>query len=313
MAVLNPLTLPSRPWLALLAIACTVDRGEGGFAPQDTEDIPDASVSVLERRDANAGPTGDSASRPTGVWLFYLEQHHCLTALNQVIENVVSTWYRIDVELADRGPEPDQTYLRHRAQMCAQTISPVIAGLVTHVPDAIPAHLPPMTFEGHLLDDGRYVSSEAIELWGLDEAETEGELPDRPDDPRYIDQDADGEPGVTLVIGNNFCEVYVAQRTQMRLGGSRVAPNRIEGTAKTEVDKVVLGASAELCGAPNTISEGGRPSRFVFVRIDGEHGGLDLDFDADGEITCAEIEAATSVFDRDGIIEPQVPDDAVCR
>ena len=59
-----------------------------------------------------------------------------------------------------------------------------------------------------------------IDLLGTDVSE--GRLPTEPDDAGVIDEDADGKPGVTVLIDNNLLgsgEVYVVQRSTSRLRG----------------------------------------------------------------------------------------------
>ena len=80
----------------------------------------------------------------------------------------------------------------------------------------------------------------------LDDLENDP-LPAEPDDPRVIDQDGDGHPGVTVhvsIFGLMKGDIYVAQRNRTRLVGTLVAPDTIRGTIEWTAEQTVLGASA---------------------------------------------------------------------
>jgi len=80
----------------------------------------------------------------------------------------------------------------------------------------------------------------------LDDLENDP-LPAKPDDPRVVDQDEDGHPGVTVhvsIFGLMKGDIYVAQRNRTRLVGTLVAPDTIRGTIEWTAEQTVLGASA---------------------------------------------------------------------
>ncbi|MBN1857777.1 hypothetical protein JW848_01070 [Candidatus Bipolaricaulota bacterium] len=75
-------------------------------------------------------------------------------------------------------------------------------------------------------------------------------LPESADDPRVVDQDGDGHPGMTVgvdLLGLIRGEVYVVQRVRYRLVGW-VEPNggSISGRIEWNDEQVVLGASSPL-------------------------------------------------------------------
>jgi len=98
-------------------------------------------------------------------------------------------------------------------------------------------------------------------------------LPTNAADPRVIDEDGDGHPGVTVrlrVLGVIEGEVYLVQRVRYRLVGTLVSPDRIEGVLEWQSERVVLGASSPLLlgnwnGTPDPDP---RKSTFVLRRID---------------------------------------------
>ena len=316
MAVLAPPTRSlwcERRWgwsaLALLVWACSVPEGKSLFPALDAH-VASADHGLAGR---DGGPVAEG---PHGQWLLYLEQHHCLTAFNNVNENVVATWYLSEIGPLGEGDGARERYLRQSIRMCAQQISPVIGGLVTHVPPALTRSLPELSFDAFLIDAGdahRYLSAEAVETWGVADVAVGEPLPSESDDPRVWDQDADGAPGVTLVIGNDFCDVYVVQRTRMRYSGAIIDAHLIEGEAWLGVEQAVLDAELPLCAASNELSESSVPHRFVLLRIDGVGDALRLDIDGDGKITCDDVSASTEFLFESGILEYQGPDPARCR
>ncbi len=72
-------------------------------------------------------------------------------------------------------------------------------------------------------------------------------LPTSPDDPRVVDQDGDGKPGLTVritIIGFISGEVYVVQRDRSRLVGTVVSADAIDGLLEWTSEQSVLGASS---------------------------------------------------------------------
>jgi len=101
----------------------------------------------------------------------------------------------------------------------------------------------------------------------------EDPLPNDVDDPRVVDQDGDGQPGMTVrvtVLGIVEGETYIVQRVRYRLLGFVIGPDRIEGRIEWADEQVVLEATNELLetdtiGAPAPEPEA---SRFVMIRAD---------------------------------------------
>lgn len=80
----------------------------------------------------------------------------------------------------------------------------------------------------------------------LDDIENEP-LPTDADDPRVIDQDGDGHPGVSVhveILGLLKGDVYVVQRNWTRLEGTLIAPDTIRGIIEWKAEQTVLGASS---------------------------------------------------------------------
>jgi hypothetical protein len=82
----------------------------------------------------------------------------------------------------------------------------------------------------------------------LDDPASES-LPDDPDDPRIVDDDGDGQPGVTVSIdiGSGITgEIYIARREIFEYTATQTEPDRLEGTVVDTSEQLVVGASNPL-------------------------------------------------------------------
>lgn len=71
-------------------------------------------------------------------------------------------------------------------------------------------------------------------------------LPTDPDDPRIVDDDGDGNPGITVSIqvGEGLTgELYIARREIFAYEASLVTPDRLEGTVTDDSEQLIIGAS----------------------------------------------------------------------
>ncbi|MCC6551600.1 MAG: hypothetical protein IT372_01090 [Polyangiaceae bacterium] len=120
----------------------------------------------------------------------------------------------------------------------------------THDPDAvvhavIPAAylsaLKPVTRTG-TFSGGAYHLAPLAEVVGAALAAPDTEdLPVAPDDPRVIDEDSDGKPGVTIALtGLIDGEVYAVERKKTELDGVAASPDRIEGLLTFSSEQSVL-------------------------------------------------------------------------
>lgn len=298
--------------LATLALsACEAQRLDVAVPDRDALVVADAGVQTLD-----AGAT-DGELHADGTWLLFIQDRYCLYAAGAVSDFMVWSWYLVNLSGEGPGAEMNQVYFQETVKLCAQDQSPVTAGLVTYIPAAVTAALPERHLQGFLLGNlpgGRFLSTELSENWGLSDAVgPEDPLPESADDPRVIDQDGDGKVGVTMVIGNNFCTVQIAQRTRYRLSGEVVDSARIEGTLWSDVSKSVFGATLPLCAAENQLDSRPDGNRMVMMRVDGRNGGTNLDADGDGRIDCAEIMAAREHLLEAELVVKDAPNAARCR
>ena len=294
-----------------VTLACEAERPPQLVADRDAAPVADGQAPTAD------GSLETEGFRPDGQWLLYMQDRYCLYAAGQSTDFLVWVWYLVDLSPLGPGATRDQLYLRQRMKMCAEEQSPVVGGLQTFVPAAIPANLPERTVDAFAL--GRepgdaWISQELVELWGLsEEVGVDEPLPESPDDPRVVDQDGDGEPGVTLTVGNNFCDVRIVQRTRYRLSGELVSGHRIEGALWSEVDKNILSATLPFCAASSQLEPRPDGSLVVVQRVDGKNGGVNLDADNNGAVDCAEILAGRDRLVSSGVISQDRPDPVRCR
>ncbi|MGC9530321.1 MAG: hypothetical protein ACP5G2_06945 [Candidatus Bipolaricaulaceae bacterium] len=164
-------------------------------------------------------------------------------------------------------------------EYCSMTIDSGTSLVRTDVPQAFWQRARPHPLAGRIVyRDGRvelvvpwFVNVNGAEL-GDPEADP---LPKVPDDPRVVDQDGDGHPGMTLkvsVLGLISGEVYVVQRLWRAYRGVLEAPNLVRGTISWEDEQSTLGASSSWLlqsgeGRPDPVPA---HSYFLLRRIVGE-------------------------------------------
>ncbi|RAL20417.1 hypothetical protein DL240_16565 [Lujinxingia litoralis] len=261
-----------------LGSGCQVERGSGSFEEQV---LPDAGeVDVGPGEDVGLGD-GAGAGTLGGTWLQAHRASSCVLGQEQVSMG----YYLVRIE-------EDGELLREQRRLCALDLSPV-AGLRPLVPPAVIATIQSPEIDRGFVTrptpGGAYTSATEVGLWGLELEDPVGDaIPSDPQDPRVVDADADGEPGVSLEIAGSGCRRYMGQRQIVRYFGQLTHANLIEGGSATHTHAEVYGASASLCQISPPVEPNDAFSVFKMARIDGLGGALNLDADADGELTCEE-------------------------
>lgn len=302
--------------LSLLAGCSVPEAGDGDFPSRDASAL---DSDVFDQGQTGLGDAGLSLDDPRGTWLLFAEDHKCLSAVGTSVENLIWTTYRVEVLEASEVSGGGRT-LRSRIELCAQDLSPFIGGLRTIVPPAIPAAVPERDwtlFVAGTEAGAAVVGAEVMELWGAAGITPEQSLPVDDTDPRLVDLDDDGRPGVSFSVGSDtggsVCEVFVVQRTRFRLDGTVQNARSITGTFWSQVDKTILGSTAALCAPENVMVQSPIANRFVMIRVDGQAGALHIDLDGDGTVSCAELVGARSVLEGAGGATRTPPDNSVCH
>ncbi|MCA9544853.1 MAG: hypothetical protein KC613_10700 [Myxococcales bacterium] len=305
--------------LALLAVGCAeVERGVGVFPERDAVGFDGGLISDGGRGDASMATA--ELEDPVGTWAVFIEDRKCLSAVGAKVENIIWSWFRVEVVDARAPDDTGVRVLRQTGELCTQELSPLIGGLRTIVPDAVVNALDVQPWgaflQGSAAGSG-YLTSEWLDLWGAEGVSPGEPVPSEVDDPRVIDLDGDGNPGVSFVVGNaaggEACRVFVVQRTKYEMTGVVVDSSRIEGAVDSVIEQNVLDSTSPLCGGSNEYVVSPSPSRFVMIRVDGKGGGLDLDLNDDGTVDCAEIAEGQQILMGGGMVQRVDPDNEVCR
>lgn len=207
----------------------------------------------------------------SGTWAEWqvLSEFATLPLVGEVVRTSTVTM-RVTLEQVGDALDVRWTY-------CASEIDNGSAVASTLIPEAFLASLGEVRTVAQL-DLGastvRFAQPWTTEVRGCRLADPERDaLPASPDDPRVIDQDGDGKPGLTVqvsALGLVEGEVYVVQRVRTRLTGIVVSSDRIEGLVEWTTEQVTLAASNPvfLGTIPSRPDPAVENSAFVLARID---------------------------------------------
>lgn len=284
--------------LCLFAIGCAeLEPGDGRFPDLDAA-LAEADGSVIILSDGGA----DELKAPAGQWALFVEDRRCFSVLGARAENVIWSWYLVDIDVVSAAASP--TRLRMRPKLCNQTITPLIGALQTFVPQRLLDRLPVPEGAAFLFGPApgaAFLSDAIAQLWGATGLAPGDPLPTDVNDPSVDDLDEDGEPGVTFVVGTEAqtaCEVRVVQRTVFTLSGQVVDATQVRGQSTSSLDQVVLASTAALCSTEAQFAPSPVESRFVLLRIDGQQGALDLDLDGADGVGCGELLGALPALEQ---------------
>ena len=170
--------------------------------------------------------------------------------------------------------EQDELTLRMKDRYCFTVIEESSPISKTEIPDAFMASLKPEPRAAMLRETNGVFAFEQptyIEIRGASlETPATDELPTDPGDPRVIDQDADGFPGMTVnisLLGLMVEQIYVVQRVQYDLSGIVVSNDRIEGLIEWSDEQNVLDATSSLLLAGAESLQDPNPENHYFVML----------------------------------------------
>ena len=200
------------------------DSGQGGG-------LPDASSDA-----ADAGPF-------TGTWALLLvmtsEMDTALTGHSESENRMIAR-----VQQTHEGEA-----LSIQFHTCDFDIKSSNADVTVIVPDAFVAALPDETLTGTLKAGAMGYELMVPKFWQvrsvqLANPQTDA-LPTDPKDPRVLDWDKDGHPGMTVTLAGSLAagDMYIIQRTWTELTGGSTGTDRIDGTVSWEVEQVLLDAT----------------------------------------------------------------------
>jgi len=303
---------------------CTPERGEGLFPHQDA--VARDQMTFDYTADADIG----ALTPLTGWWLLLTQTSICVETLGMTAENLSWCYYVLHTRETGATPSGDGQWIEVEAHPCAKDLSPIVLGLKVEVPDPVfdtmspsvfdclvtpgPGGAPPETTPGAWLTGSSFACQPEVELWGVSLSDPLSEpMPESADDERVFDQDLDGNPGVTLKLLGDLCDMYVVQRTIGTFEGEFSSPILASGVPQLLVEQHVIGGTEALCLTENQTTVHPERNRLYLIRIDGFEGSATADTDGDGRIGCAELDSALEKV-LSGVEAPlDEPSDAECR
>jgi hypothetical protein len=169
------------------------------------------------------------------------------------------------------------TELSIEASWCDRFVVDPEAPVRAVLPAEFVAALTDATLEGSYSQDAEgawhfevptWYQSEGAELEDITDPEL---LPTEPDDPAVVDQDQDGQPGMTVELqGVMQGSTYVVQWARLSLDGIPVSDDRIQGALDFDAREIVLASEPAMIRdlvEPSTPNLDGCASFFVLVRL----------------------------------------------
>jgi hypothetical protein len=161
-------------------------------------------------------------------------------------------------------------------QVCDVDIDSSFTKVRTIIPDAFAEALPDSQRSGELVRrDGRWrvQVDRLLSVVGAQLREPTSErLPTSTDDPRVVDADEDGNPGLTVKIrGMVNGELYVVQRGWDTYSGLVASRERIRGDVRWSTEQTVLGSNNMFLRSQPPTEPHDNPDRsfFEMIRLDG--------------------------------------------
>ncbi len=235
----------------------------------------------------------------TGTWVLATDWSSCVV-LGDAMEQRAHTLTRVTMIQEGR-------HLHEKRQICFLQSTPVL-GQTTIFPQAALDSVGVIAVESSILGADTHLSYAGgmeVQLWGLQLTDPLAEsMPSSATDPRIIDADHDGLPGVTFHLGK-ACDMQVVQRSLAVVDAQLGIDGKFSGGAVRSNEMYVVAGSNGLCTSTFAVHANDAANHATMVRVDAK--GLNLDTDGNGEVDCAEVVAA-----KDQIVQFLDADDARC-
>ena len=279
MEVLKPFVL-----CLVMAAGCSAPQPVGGdFAPRYYD---------VQQRDGTFSETtsGKGDFHAGGWWVLMKANNECV-----IIPGVKKAFdmYHYSINVGLMTVREDGRTLHMDYNTCYMADTPVLNLAPTYSKHLLDTAENPWHVDGVITGTragATYVQGPRVENWGIHFDPFKEDFPTDPADSRIWDQDHDGHPGVTVVTGNNFCTVYIAQSSVTQLLGELKGPLRIRGAILPMVlEKITIDATDPFCKIKHQEIDNPDYTFFEMLRVDGKYGAVDLDADHDGKVTCNEV------------------------
>lgn len=256
---------------ALAAGVCLIPMATAcGAASEDTASFTDRVDAGGDAEDgvatggAPAPDAPDAAASPTELTGTWAQRQVTVSNVDVPVVGTTRT-PTVSLLLVEATPAGTPGVFDLHLTTCGITMGSDADPARTVVPDAFVAALPAVVRRAVIGDDGTYTVDWLTQVHGARLADPENDaLPTSADDPRVVDQDGDGRPGLTVrVTGLVDGEVYVAQRGRDRMVG-RFAEGRVDGLVEWTSEQAVLDAEVELLRTPVPSRPEADPAAHVF-------------------------------------------------
>ncbi len=286
-------------FLALVALTACLDEQESAD-PWDNGDSDNHS-STDGDVDRETSPDGDSEGEAnddnrdfspetlSGLWAmkFCIAYTVVLPVFNQKVQMLISGIARIEAEMDGT----DMHFTEHICDFSTKIVEDIDFNVIFPLEtiEAIPAAARHAAFS-ELAENAVFQTSPAHDIYGVDptlfDDPHSDPLPDDPDDPRVIDFEEDGNPGITARIsGIVQGEVYVIMRMMRDMTGRIVNNRLIEGQIDSSVEMITLDAKPSLIKLQLDLVPHPVPdlNRFEFIRLQSDLNCEDI-FAREGEL-----------------------------
>jgi hypothetical protein len=213
--------------LGLLVLGCGSDPAGGGGGAGATGQGGGGGAGGADGCNAEAAPEVTDVS---GTWALRIVGSQLVQApgFGEPFHTRVVSVLLVDQTQTGEDVSMSAAYCDHDSE--EDEIAPVHAV----IPDAFRDTLTPVMRSGTFApgEGGlRYRLPRLVEVSGVTLADPATEaLPTAPDDPRLVDQDMDGNPGVTIVLTELVDgAIYVVERRSTELDGVATSAERLEG------------------------------------------------------------------------------------
>jgi hypothetical protein len=242
----------------LLAVVLAACGSSGSASGQDG--APDATTTTMAEL-----PSNDLGAELVGRWAHY----DVVAYEDEALKTLIISYGFNDFSVLD-GELVDQASFCFSEQRTDQPIETSLSDAAIQAirPPATPVEIE-RTGDTFTIRRPATPTPVGIRL----EDPTNEPLPTDPGDPRIVDDDGDGSPGITVTIRVSpelVGELYIARREIFAYEATLTTPDRFEGTVTDESEQLVIGASDPLFLTESDWRQHPDPAKspIILIRVD---------------------------------------------